>query len=367
MIDSVPTGYIMPKPTPITVRDTSETQYFHVDIPSTRIEIVAVDKYTRAVLTKVKIDLMAEDGNEYQTNLPLTLRKDKVQPGSYVIHVTQGPSGYVAPDDETIAVLPVSELQKFVIELDHTTIDVYAVDKETGQMVSGVTVDIVNKNDVPIAHDVPLEYIQEYVPSGKYTIIPTNVPSGYNWPENQNIHVRQISDIQRFKIELGIVKASFRPVDAQTNKVVKGVKMVLRGPNGDEYAKWTSKEGWMTFKPINPGEYLLEATKVPGGYNMPEAEKIKIENISDMQYFELKLTKGTKTPSSGGTGAAAAAAAAVITSDGSRTSRGGGKPATSPKTGDPFSYAWIYLALVSGFLTLMLALILRRRRRRNNF
>ena len=361
VIDSVPEGYIKPAPTPISVKDTSKTQYFHVDIPSTKIEIIAVDKYTRAVLTKVKIDLMSEDGNEYQTNLPLTLRKEKVQPGSYVIHVTQGPSGYVAPEDVTIAVLPISELQKYIVELDHTTIDVYAQDKETGQMVNGVTVDIINKNDVPLAHDVPLEYIQEYVPSGKYKIVPTKVPSGYTWPDDKDIQVRQVSEIQRFKIELGVVRASFRPVDAQTNKVVKGVKLVLRGPSGDVYAAWTSTNGWQVFKPINPGEYLFEATKVPKGYNMPEAEKVKIENISDMQYFELKLTKGAARPSTGGASAAAAAASASI-STGGTPSRGGGKPASSPKTGDPFSYIWIYLVLASGALALMLALILRKRR-----
>ena len=356
VFDSVPNGYISPIEVEMVVKDTPEKQHFRVDIPMTMIEIIAIDKDTRRPLNKVKVDITTEDGTMIYETVPLPYVQEKVKQGKYTIHVVQGPSGYVPPDDVDIEVKNISDLQKFVIEMDHTKIKIRAIDKNNETPVDGVKVDIINKNGVIVEHDVPLEFAKEYVASGKYKIVVTKVPYGYITPEDTEIFVRQVAGWQIFDIPMDTVKASIRPVDAQTNKVVKGVKIILRAPDGSVHAKWTSKKGWQVFNPIKPGNYLIEVTKVPKGYNHPAIRQIKIENISDMQYFEIELTK--KSGGSGGRGS----------SGGSGIGGGaGGSSVVKPQTGDNLDLNWLYLAL--GLIAILAGagvLVIHRKKKRSN-
>ena len=172
-----------------------------------------------------------------------------------------------------------------------------------------------------------------------------------------SIYVRQTSELQVFKLPLATVKASFRPVDAQTHNVVKGVKMVLRGPNGSIYAKWTSKNGWKIFRPIAPGSYMLEATKVPKGYETPDEMHITIENISDMQYFELELTKKGSSGKNCGSGSPGSGSGVGSSSVGS-----GAKGVSSPQTGDDLNLMLLYIAIAMEMLIALAYVISRRKK-----
>ena len=285
--------------------------------------------------------------------------KEGIKPGKYTIHVVQGPSGYVAPDDVDIDVKNISDMQTFIVELDHTKIQVVAINKETREEIpTGVIVDIVNKSGVALAQNVPLEYYKEYVPSGDYTIVIKKIPSGFIMPDDPTIKVLQIADLQRFEIELAPVRIAIRPIDAESKKIVSGVTMLLRNTNGRIYGKWVSDQGWKFFDPINPGEYLVEVIGLPKGYNQPEKMLITVESKEAMQYFELPLTKKTKKSGNGG----GCAKQGGGSSTGSGTPSAGG-PASGPKTGDNTPIlAFSLLALASG-LAVILLLFLKKKRR----
>ena len=363
VVDSVPEGYINPGVIPMNVADTTTLQNFTVNVPYTKIEITAVDKETGKVLSKVKADIMTADGDMYVEDASLALRKDKVAPGDYLIHVTQGPSGYMPPAEDTpFTVKAISDLQKFKVELDYTKINVIAIDQETGAQVSGVKINMVNKNGASIAYDEPLTYAENHLPSGVYTVTTTKLPNGYITPEAQEFYVKQTSELQTFIIPLYTAKAAIRAVDSATNKPVKGVKLKLYGPDGSVYATWTTTKGWEMFKPITPGTYMLETVKVPKGYQLPATEQIKIDSISDMQYFEVKLAK--KTSSGGGyrMGTSASAGAGAGSGGGGSSASASGKSAIgSPATGDDLNLTWLYLALA---IEMLLAVVLIWRRRK---
>ena len=360
VVDSVPAGHVLVEPTDMVVKDTTNTQHYKVNIPTIIIEVIAVDKTTGKPITRVKVDISTYTGSIIEEGASIRYEKERMPAGQYTLHVVQGPSGYVAPEDVDIDVKSISEMQTFIIEMDHTRIQVVAINKETREEIpSGVVVDIVNKSGVALAQNVPLEYLKEYVPSGDYTVVIKKIPTGYIMPDDPTIKVLQTADLQRFEIELAPVRIAIRPKDANTHKVVKGVTLVLRNTNGKVYGKWVSGKGWKFFDPINPGEYLLEAIKVPKGYEQPEIMPITVESVENMQYFEMPLTKKT-SKSCGGPGSSSASSGGPGSSSGSPSA---GSPASGPKTGDNTPIlGFSLLALMSGLLVVLLMVIRRRRR-----
>ena len=368
IIDSVPEGYLNPGTTTISVADTTDMQYFHVDIPFTAIEIIAINKDTRKIIRKVRADVTDESGVAYLENALLTIRKTKVDPGDYTVSVTQGPTGYLAPEDTDITVRPVSEIQKFYIEFGHTTIRIEAVDEDTGDLVGGVIVDILNESGVPVATNVPLVFAKEYVSSGNYTVAVKSAPTGYRTPDDTSIFVQQTEDLQVFKIPIGTVKASVRAISEATNKPVSGVYLTLKDPKGEVYAKWTTEQNWKLFKPITPGSYMLEAVKVPSQYGQPKAKQLKIENISDMQYFEIDLPEKTKETASKGNagstgGTVGAANAGAAGASGAAGSAAGG--VSRPQTGDDLNLNVLITAACLIVILLAGAYVMQRRKKKH--
>ena len=367
VVDKVPTGYLIPEPTEITVRDSTDLQKFSISVPYTKVEIAAVDKETGKVLQKARADLMTESGEIILEDRLMAITEKHLQPGNYLIHVTQGPSGYLPIEDTPITIEATPDVQRFTVELDHTRVKVTAIDYETGQRINGVRIDLFNKNDLIVAHNAPLDYEATYLPSGQYTVKTVRVPDQYLAPADLNIYVRQSPDLQEFEVALYKVRAAFRAVDASTNAPVKGVRLKLRDNKGNIVGAWTTNKGWRLFRPIEPGSYMLQVKKVPSKYKYPKTELIEIKNLPDIQYFELKLnpketpesTKGsvvytgytgytTTTAASSGAAAATAATAAAA-----------GK-AGAPATGDDLNLMWLYLALA---MEAFLAVLLFRRRR----
>jgi uncharacterized surface anchored protein len=366
VVDYAPDGHIGIDPVDMVIKDTMDPQYFELNLPIIAVEIIAVDKETGDVLTKVKADIMTESGLMVAEDQILTYRKDKMEAGNYIAHVVQGPSGYVPEkQDVKFTVEKVKDVQRFYVPLDHTRIDDLAVDAETyAEIPSGVYVDVYNKNEVPIGTSIPLELLDEYVASGKYAITVVRVPDGYVKPETPTtMYVRQTSELQKYEVPIGIVGASFRPVNANTHRVVRNVKLVLRGKDGTIYARWTSgSKGWMQFRPIKPGNYMFEAETVPKKYEMPEKMPVEIKNIADMQYFEIPLTKKVKSTckSGGGFGGSGFSGSGGGGAGGSAGSPGKPTLTTTPSkpsaTGDNWGFSWVYIIvaleglLVAGYI-----------------
>ena len=185
-------------------------------------------------------------------------------------------------------------------------------------------------------------------------------------PDDLSIYVRNVAELQTFTIPLYSAKVSIRAVDASTNKPVKGVKLILRDPQGLVYASWTTSKGWKVFRPIAPGLYMLETKSVPKGYQLPATEQVKIEGVPDMQYFEVKLTRKEKKASNvvGSASAASSGAGRGGSGGGSAASSVGNLPAKTPGTGDDLNMMWIYLALALEAMLIGIFVWRRKRQRK---
>ena len=303
-------GYVTAADVKFTVADRKDGKYEpqHVimkDVP-TRIQIDVEQKdYNGNISPLDDIPMHLEDmfgntvyvdrnGIKWVSKNGETGYYEKVPVGDYKVVVDSVPPGYVPPKDLVIHVEDTDEIQHFVVQVETIIITTRAVDKETGEPVDDVYVDVLDKDHKVLYENVPLEWVQEYLPAGDYTLHFTKVPDGYVTPDDLDITVDEVTGMQNFVQELGVTHVSVRPVDKKTKKPVKGVKMHLENEDGKTVAKWTSGKGWEYFERIVPGRYLIVVDKVPAEYKKPQDKWIKIRNTEDLQRFEVKLEKAEK-------------------------------------------------------------------------
>ena len=290
-VEDVPEGYVTPPPFDMVVEEKPETQNFVIPIDPTTVVINAVDSKNNNPVEDVVVTVYDKDGNPVREHVPLEYATTKLEPGDYTIHVDSVPDGYVKPTEDTpITVKDTSEKQVFTIPIDPIDIYIKAIDKVTGEeMIKNVYVTVYDKDGHKLFNNVPLDYAQEHVKPGEYTIHVNEVPEGYIIPDDMHITVKQQKGTQTFIVPVEYIKTAYEVLDDKTGKPVEGVKMHLVGADGKTYATWTSEKGWTYKDKILAGDYKIVVDSVPKGYAIPAPKAITIKSIADLQKFIIKL------------------------------------------------------------------------------
>lgn len=195
-----------------------------------------------------------------------------VPPGEYSIVADSVPDGYVMPEPVPMIVRETTSTQHFDVYIPTILIDVWAVDKITGETVDGVVVNICDRCGEIIYENIPLEFVQEYVPAGDYTIMVVSVPERYILPEDTMITVESIREKQDFVIPLEhLGSITIKKFDAD-HKPLAGVSFDLLDASGNILmSKTTDKNGVAVFADdasLVPGEYTITETKTNAGLSL---------------------------------------------------------------------------------------------------
>lgn len=195
-----------------------------------------------------------------------------VRPNDYYIVADSVPAGYVMPAPTKITVIKTRDTQHFDVYVPTILIDVWAIDKITGDKVDGVKATLFDKAGKAVYKDVSLEFIREYAPAGDYTIKVTTVPSRYILPDDTNITVKAIREKQDYIIPLEhLGSITVKKYDA-SHQPLAGVSFTLSDSNGKIIMqKTTDKNGQAVFmddSSLVAGEYVLTETKTKAGLSL---------------------------------------------------------------------------------------------------
>ena len=192
--------------------------------------------------------------------------------GEYRLVTSNVPAGHVIPDYTAITVQKQTERQHFDIYVPTILIDVWAIDKATEEKVEGVTASILDASGRTVYQDVPLEFIQEYVPAGDYTIRITAVPDRYQYPEDTPITVRAIREKQDYIIPLEHLGSITIKKTDDHGDPVQGASYDLADSTGRVMiTRTTDRNGVAVFSDRDKlvvGEYVITETKTGAGLTL---------------------------------------------------------------------------------------------------
>ena len=203
-VSKVPDGYVIPNDYPFTVKDIRDEQVFVIPVDHTRVSITVVDKDTEETI-EATYNVYDKDGNIVKENAPVDSLHEYFVPGEYTVEVVGVPDGYLIPDVATvISVEQVAEEQNFVVSVDYTKIAVMPVEEGTDKALPDVGLTLLDKDGVVVAEWISGDdwgFFEKLVP-GTYTLSVVSVPEGWEIPDDVEIEIESISDIQEFTIEL---------------------------------------------------------------------------------------------------------------------------------------------------------------------
>ncbi|MDA1829814.1 MSCRAMM family protein, partial [Bacillus cereus group sp. BY25LC] len=243
------------------------------------------------------------------TNKDGVVKFENLVPGKYTLEETKAPEGYKAVEVTVEVNVVANEVVKQEVMNEKLTgqFEVVKVDaNDKTKLLSGAKFAVYKdgKKVAELKTDESGKVMSPKLPLGEYTVKETKAPEGYKlsnkeWKvtiQNENEIVKLEAENEKILGSLQIIKTD----DKDQTKRLAGAEFTLKDVKGNVVKEGitTDKSGTVKVDGLVPGEYTLEETKAPEGYELTkqvihvtvDGEKIvdvKVTNSKSLGQFEI--------------------------------------------------------------------------------
>ncbi|MDC7972446.1 SpaA isopeptide-forming pilin-related protein [Bacillus sp. BLCC-B18] len=248
-------------------------------------------------------------GETKTTNKDGVVKFENLVPGKYTLEETKAPEGYKAVEVTVEVNVVANEVVKQEVMNEKVTgqFEIVKVDAEDkAKVLSGAefTVYKDGKKVAELKTDESGKVMSPKLPLGEYTVKETKAPEGYKlsnkeWKvtiQNEKEVVKVEAENERILGSLQIIKTD----DKDQAKRLAGAEFTLKDAKGNVVKEGitTDESGTVKVDGLVPGEYTLEETKAPEGYELTkqvvhvtvDGEKVidaKVTNSKSLGQFEI--------------------------------------------------------------------------------
>ncbi|MED0938802.1 SpaA isopeptide-forming pilin-related protein [Bacillus mobilis] len=277
------------------------------------LQVIKKDTESGKVLEGAEFRLKNENGQVVEetktTNKDGVVKFENLVPGKYTLEETKAPEGYKAVEVTVEVSVVANEVVKQEVMNEKATgqFEIVKVDaNDKAKVLSGAefTVYKDGKKVAELKTDESGKVISPKLPLGEYTVKETKAPEGYKlsnkeWKvtiQNEKEVVKVEAENERILGSLQIIKTD----DKDQAKRLAGAEFTLKDAQGNVVKEeiTTNKSGIAKVDELLPGEYTLEETKAPEGYELTkqvihvtvDGEKVidvKVTNSKSLGQFEI--------------------------------------------------------------------------------
>ncbi|MBF7153886.1 SpaA isopeptide-forming pilin-related protein [Bacillus albus] len=286
------------------------------------LQVIKKDAESGKVLEGAEFRLKNENGQVVgeakTTNKDGVVKFENLVPGKYTLEETKAPEGYKAVEVTVEVNVVANEVVKQEVMNEKVTgqfeiVKVDANDKAKVLSDAEFTVYKDGKKVAELKTDESGKVMSPKLPLGEYTVKETKAPEGYKlsnkeWKvtiQNEKEVVKVEAENERILGSLQIIKTD----DKDQAKRLAGAEFTLKDTQGKVVKEGitTDKSGIVKVDGLVPGEYTLEETKAPEGYELTkqvihvtvDGEKVidvKVTNSKSLGQFEIvKVDANDKT------------------------------------------------------------------------
>ena len=177
------------------------------------------------------------------------------------------------------------------------------VDQDGNQIAkAGIEFDIYNINGKKVGHLVTEKdgiATSESLKVGKYKIVETKAPSGYDLdttPQEVTIEKDKIAEVKFVNLNVGSGQVKLIKVD-QNGKQIKesGIEFDILNEKGEKVDHVTTgTDGTAVSKRLPTGKYKVVETKAPSGYEInstPQEVVLQKDKVAEVKYTNIKVTQ----------------------------------------------------------------------------
>ncbi|PEP12430.1 SpaA isopeptide-forming pilin-related protein, partial [Bacillus wiedmannii] len=277
------------------------------------LQVIKKDAESGKVLEGAEFKLKNETGQVVgeakTTNKDGVVTFENLVPGKYTLEETKAPEGYKAVEVTVEVNVVANEVVKQEVMNEKVTgqFEIVKVDAEDKAKVLSDAEFTVYKDGKKVAElktDESGKVMSPKLPLGEYTVKETKAPEGYKlsnkeWKvtiQNEKEVVKVEAENERILGSLQIIKTD----DKDQAKRLAGAEFTLKDAQGNVVKEGitTDKSGIVKVDGLVPGEYTLEETKAPEGYELTkqvihvtvDGEKVidvKVTNSKSLGQFEI--------------------------------------------------------------------------------
>nr|WP_255297961.1 SpaA isopeptide-forming pilin-related protein [Bacillus wiedmannii] len=277
------------------------------------LQVIKKDAESGKVLEGAEFRLKNENGQlvgeAKTTNKDGIVKFENLVPGKYTLEETKAPEGYKAVEVTVEVNVVANEVVKQEVMNEKVTgqFEIVKVDAEDKAKVLSDAEFTVYKDGKKVAElktDESGKVMSPKLPLGEYTVKETKAPEGYKlsnkeWKvtiQNEKEVVKVEAENERILGSLQIIKTD----DKDQAKRLAGAEFTLKDVKGNVVKEGitTDKSGIVKVDGLVPGEYTLEETKAPEGYELTkqvihvtvDGEKVidvKVTNSKSLGQFEI--------------------------------------------------------------------------------
>jgi len=312
-------GYVTAEDLVIEVLDTADVQVFTMEDHHTKVEITKTDIVTGKPLIGAQLSIIPldENGNPKfgETWATWVTTEDPyyteyIPVGEYILREISAPfdMGYVTAEDIKFTVEDTGEIQKVLMEDDHTKVEITKTDLVTGEPVIGAILSVIPLDEYGniklgetwatwVTTEEP--YYTEFLPTGDYILreLITPYEQGYIKAEDIKFTVEDTDEIQKFDMDDDFTKVEISKTDITTGEPVIGAELSIYGydekgePDFEEpLYTWVTEEEPHYIEYIPVGEYILRETLPPYEQGYIKAQDIEFEVLEtgEIQRVEMQ-------------------------------------------------------------------------------
>ena len=230
-------------------------------------------------------------------------------PGKYTLEETKAPEGYKALEVTVEVNVVANEVVKQEVTNEKVTgqFEIVKVDaNDKTKLLSGAEFEVYKdgKKVAELKTDESGKVMSPKLPLGEYTVKETKAPAGYKLSNKEwKVTIQNEKEVVKVEAENEKILGSLQIIkmdDKDQTKRLAGAEFTLKDAKGNVVKEGitTDKSGTVKVDGLVPGEYTLEETKAPEGYELTkqvihvtvDGEKVidvKVTNSRSLGQFEI--------------------------------------------------------------------------------
>ncbi|WP_422667040.1 MSCRAMM family protein, partial [Bacillus thuringiensis] len=277
------------------------------------LQVIKKDAESGKVLAGAEFKLKNEAGQVVGeakiTNKDGVVKFENVVPGKYTLEETKAPEGYKALEVTVEVNVVANEVVKQEVTNEKVTgqFEIVKVDaNDKTELLSGAEFEVYKdgKKVAELKTDESGKVMSPKLPLGEYTVKETKAPAGYKLSNKEwKVTIQNEKEVVKVEAENEKILGSLQIIkmdDKDQTKRLAGAEFTLKDAKGNVVKEGitTDKSGTVKVDGLVPGEYTLEETKAPEGYELTkqiihvtvDGEKgvdAKVTNSKSLGQFEI--------------------------------------------------------------------------------
>ncbi|PEF49916.1 MSCRAMM family protein, partial [Bacillus thuringiensis] len=243
------------------------------------------------------------------TNKDGVVKFENLVPGKYTLEETKAPEGYKALEVTVEVNVVANEVVKQEVTNEKVTgqFEIVKIDaNDKTKLLSGAEFEVYKdgKKVAELKTDESGKVMSPKLPLGEYTVKETQAPAGYKLSNKEwKVTIQNEKEVVKVEAENEKILGSLQIIkmdDKDQTKRLAGAQFTLKDAKGNVVKEGitTDKSGTVKVDGLVPGEYTLEETKAPEGYELTkqiihvtvDGEKVvdvKVTNSKSLGQFEI--------------------------------------------------------------------------------